>query len=103
MKAEEKILKFIKRFTGSPENEAVIETFTSGCCYWFAEILYQRFCSEYVDCAIFYDQIENHFVCRIKGKFWDITGEVHYPNAVLWDSFEDQLEKKRIIRNCIRF
>ena len=59
------VIGFIGNFKGAEE------TFTSGCCYWFADILQGRF-----DGEIMYEAAENHFVCRIGGRLYDVTGDV---------------------------
>lgn len=92
---------FINRFrhTGFDER-VIIETFTCGCCYWFAHILHTRFS----DSSIVYDPVYNHFVTKIGDKLFDITGDVTDKyNVVEWDSFDDELEKTRIIKQCIMF
>ena len=94
------ILNFISRFTDSGKNKEVIKTFTCGCCYWFALILSVRF-SESV---IMYDPIINHFVILFENKLYDITGEVtEQYKVVSWKDYYDELEKQRIIEQCINF
>ena len=74
--------------------------FTEGCCYWFAVILNKRFPNS----RIMYDPVVNHFVTEINGLLFDITGEVtNQYNVVDWETYPDELEKERIIRNCINF
>ena len=41
----ETILGFIDRFTANGKRKEVIDTFSNGCCYWFANILHSRFIS----------------------------------------------------------
>lgn len=100
MPAQKEILRFISRFSGS------IEAFTSGCCYWFAHILTTRF-QGHADIVL--AVVENHFVARIKGRLYDVTGDVteEYKNSVLvaWDQMDkyDSLQKERIVRDCIVF
>lgn len=86
-----KILEFIKGF------EPVKDFFLYGYCYWFAVILSQRFGGE-----IWYLPIENHFICKIDDRCYDVSGEV-IPRRVVfkWDKYPDELEKRRIIRDCI--
>ena len=97
---KETVMHFIDRFTDNGRNQAVIDTFAKGCCYWFAEILRQRFPSG----QIVYDPVENHFACRISGKTYDVTGETddHY-RFVSWADYPDATEKRRIIRQCINW
>ena len=101
MPAEEKeILSFIGRFTSNGRKSEVIDTFTQGCCYWFARILKERFPAG----KIVYDSVENHFACSIGGNEYDITGNVTGQYSfVTWKSFSDKLERQRIKRDCINF
>lgn len=98
MPAKEEILQFIARFAGS------IETFTSGCCFWFAHILAERFRGH---AEIVLAVVENHFVARIDGRLYDVTGDVteEYKDSVLvaWDKMDeyDSLQKERIVRDCV--
>lgn len=73
--------------------------FRYGNCYWFAKILKDRFNGE-----IMYLPIDNHFVCKIKGKLYDITGEVKADEKVYrWRDYQriEPIESKRIIKQCI--
>lgn len=95
MKKKE-VLAFIARFA---THEAVIETFTTGCCYWFAKILEYRFLGE-----LMYDPIDCHFGCKIRGKVYDITGDV--TDGHTWKPWmevykEDPRRGERIYRDCI--
>ncbi len=65
----EKILKFISRFHGSEY------VFLHGCCYWFADILEERFWSEY-RATIMYEPVEGHFITKIGNRFYDVRGDV---------------------------
>ncbi len=105
MIAKETILKFIKNF----QNEGTIKTFTEGCCYWFALILWTRFKEmepeplEY-SCRIMYNQIDGHFACEIAGELFDITGQIQYTKE--WepwvDWFINETEyRKIVVRDCI--
>lgn len=93
----DKILRFIKRFSGA---ETI---FTSGCCYWFAHILTSRFQDGEIVLAV----IENHFLMRLYDRLYDVTGDVtdKYANCVLisWADMDgyDSLQKERIVRDCI--
>lgn len=99
----EKVLRFIDRFTMGGELQQVIETFTCGCCYWFARILYERF-RLYGSSEIVYDQIENHFGCRIDNCVYDICGDVtERYNWGPWPIGEDPSHTSRIMRDCIEF
>ncbi len=92
---------FIKHFQNTSPSQNVIETFTSGCCYWFAYIL----CARFQHAEMMYDPIWNHFMARLDGELFDITGKVteQYPDAIPWDDFDDELEKDRIVQECIDF
>ena len=88
------------------------ETFTSGCCYWFAFILAERFNGE-----IFYNPKENHFACGIQednlfpwidGSAWvlyDINGNIkeNVLDYILFKEYKkiDSTHYKRIVRDCI--
>ena len=94
----QQVKKFLSRFSGAEE------VFTSGACYWMAYILYERFKGEYMDAAIMYNAIENHFACRLGGNIWDVTGQLPRSTAWKpWAEFRDQSEWKRIKRDCIEF
>lgn len=98
MSRSKKIDNFLKRFH---EFDNVDDTFTKGCCYWFAVILHERF----PDSEIVYDPIACHFAVKIENSYYDITGNVdHKYKFYLWDSDKlDPLDKKRTIRDCINF
>lgn len=89
--------QFIARFHESMD---IDDVFTKGCCYWFAYILSQRF--PYAE--IMYDQVANHFAVNINSHLYDITGCVDGQYSMIpWKDFDDDLEEKRIIRDCIMF
>ncbi len=91
------INRFLSRFHNSNDVDTV---FTCGCCYWFALILHCRF----PESVIMYDQVANHFVTMIDGKLYDITGDVTERYDVIpWLTFDDELLKSRIVRDCILF
>ena len=96
-----RVLNFINLFY-SPET---VDKFTCGLCYWFAHILYYRFSGEFSDVAIMYDGIVNHFVTRIGGRVYDITGDVtdKYPDVVPWEEavLKEDYNIRAIIRDCI--
>lgn len=94
------IYNFISRFTNNSSREQVIDTFSNGCCFWFAFILHNRF----PDSTIVYDQIQNHFGCKIAGVVFDISGDVtsQYDWEV-WENMDDELLVSRIYRDCINF
>lgn len=101
----DKVLDFIEIFNEKGDNRGVIECFTCGCCYWFAHILFTRFLWETDRIDIVYDEVENHFGCRINDEVYDITGNV--TNEYYWESWKivanrDSLLADRILRDCIR-
>lgn len=102
----ETIMAFIGRFTNNGKRQEVIDCFTSGCCYWFASILYDRFTNENDDCFLVYDPVDNHWGCQIGDRVYDITGDVtSYYGWVLWNSFKhiDESLTTRLYRDCINF
>lgn len=97
----DQINQFIRHFQ---TNEGTITTFTCGCCYWFAVILFIRFMPD--GAQIVYDQVDNHFATMIGDRVYDITGDVtDGHNWVLWRSMRylDELLTSRIVRDCINF
>lgn len=109
MDRRDKVMGFINRFTQGGKNQGTIDTFTCGCCYWFAYILFERFYDPdawHEDVELMYDQIENHFGCRIDGAVYDITGDV--TEEYKWETWisvinADELHAERIIRDCVEF
>lgn len=94
------IINFINQFTDNGKRKEVIECFTQGCCYWFAEILSVRFSGS----PIMYAPIDCHFGCKIGYKVYDITGDV--TTSYKWiDWYEykynDPNHADRIVRDCI--
>ena len=97
-----KVLTFINDFKKGYWDE-LESVFSYGYCYWFAFILKERF-----NGTIYYLPIENHFICLIDDKFYDITGyleidtnkDLVYP----WEEYRlmDDLEAQRIERDCIK-
>ena len=99
------VYSFINRFTNHNRNQAVIDCFTMGCCYWFAYILYTRF-KRYNHAHMVYDTIANHWGCYIDGKVFDITGDVTEKYQwERWDKFiyKDVALTRRLVRDCINF
>lgn len=93
MTTKELVYNFIsKRF---PEDC----NWTTGNCYYFAIILKARFSGE-----LWYEPVENHFVCLIDNIFYDHDGEWKPTDNILrWSEFMllDCLETSRIIRDCV--
>ena len=90
------VLQFIREFHGS---EAV---FLNNCCYWFAFILQARFAAE-----ILYMPVDGHFVSRIQGHLYDISGDVtdKYAGDVVvpWARMQDYdaAVYDRVLRDCV--
>ena len=104
------VMNFIARFTNNGKRQEAIDCFTSGCCYWFAEILWNRFALEVVNtnCDIVYDPIINHWACRIDDRIYDITGDITDNKEYCWKNwnkfmFQDISLTKRLLRDCINF
>lgn len=97
----ELVLDFIGQF--SAYGEAVNDCFSNGMCYYFAQILQQRF---FGSAKIVYDPVINHFATEIDGRVYDINGDITNEPYLWYDwstyRFQDSLETKRIIRDCIR-
>ena len=100
------VMTFLNHFTNNGTRKEVIETFTSGCCYWFAVILSERFSC--LDATIVYDPVANHWACEIDGHIYDITGDVcRKYNFEDWYDFvvdaNDDAYINRLYRDCISF
>ena len=93
----ETVLKFIKQF----QNQGTVETFTEGCCYWFAVILKKRFAAFHP--TMMYNPIDNHFATKIGNTLYDITGVIKPDEFESWTKYskEDYLLTRRIIKDCI--
>lgn len=109
-KLRQTILNFITRFTNNGKRREVIECFSCGCCYWFAEILWNRFTLEVVDapCYLVYDPIINHWACCIDYRIYDITGDITDNEEYSWHDwnrfmYQDISLTKRLLRDCINF
>lgn len=90
---------FLKRFHDS---SSVDDTFTNGCCYWFAFVLYVRFLSK--GATLMYDEVANHFGTKVDGAVYDITGDVSLKFKWKdWNSITDEALLSRIRRDCIMF
>lgn len=95
----EEVNKFLKRFHSSEDIDTI---FTSEACYWFAYILYRRFIRN--GAVLMYDRINKHFGTKIHDRVYDITGDVtHQYVWASWLEFGDELEKERIMNDCIMF
>ncbi|MBP5461999.1 MAG: hypothetical protein J6Y20_07735 [Lachnospiraceae bacterium] len=93
------VQNFIKRFHSY---DSIDDVFTNGCCYWFAAILFGRFIRDGAEMV--YDQVANHFGTRIRGRVYDITGDV--TEMYRWESWyeiDDEILRKRVLRDCVMF
>ena len=92
------IERFIKRFHSSDD---ITDVFTTGCCFWFAKILCERFFEQ--GAYVVYDEIEGHFGAKIGNKVYDITGDV--TEKYTWTEWSDvdEARRDRIRRDCIMF
>ena len=106
----QKVLKFIARFTANGQKKEVIDTFSCGCCYWFAEILWDRFSldDDVEECTVLYDPIINHWACQVNGIVYDITGMIPIDSEYEWEPwcefmYQDISLTKRLYRDCINF
>ena len=110
------VLDFISRFKGAEE------TFLSGCCYWFAYILKERFHEHGYLVDIFHDPVEGHFVARfipdckynllnpdakvyffdIRGNVTDLYNEEQLENIWLM-SFNEPFRYGRLMCDCREF
>ncbi len=83
-------------------SEDIDEVFASRCCYWYAAILFGRFIRD--GATIMYDDVAKHFGTLIKGRVYDITGDVTNTYTwVPWESITDKPQRERIIRDRIMF
>ena len=90
---------FLKRFHSS---ESMDDVFTRSCCYWFAAVLFGRFIRD--GATIMYDEAANHFGTRIKGRVYDITGDVtNQYQWVPWESITEASHRASIIQERIMF
>lgn len=99
------IVMFIGRFLtdGDHVRNEVVECFTMGCCYWFAYILAARFGAQY-GAEIVIDYTVGHFGTRIRGRVYDITGDVTEGHKwEPWAECPDPNQQQRIIEGCIMF
>ena len=110
MGLHETVINFINHFTDRNRRPQVIDTFLDDCCYWFAEILWQRFSFEkdVNECEIIYDPFINHWACQINEKIYDIRGDITTHLVYSWEKWEEyekinELGTYRLYRDCINF
>lgn len=102
--SDKAVIRFISRFTNTGKYDQVIEAFTCGCCFWFAQILSERFGG-----TILFDDIEGHFATKIGERVYDVRGDItheqHHWNR--WDSWEDPANpsgaRMSVVNGCILF
>jgi hypothetical protein len=95
----ELVLDFIKQFRDLGSENC----FSNGMCFWFAHILSNRFQDE-DGVEVMYDEVANHFGCRINNIVYDITGIVTTEyDWRLWRDMDlyDHLLTMRIQRDCV--
>ena len=101
------VLQFIDSLTDH-HNYYITQYFTQGKCYFFAQILSQRFPH---NSYIWYDTKNNHFYCEINDILYDATGPISSSkftesekNAIyIWQDYRriDPIHARRITNNCI--
>lgn len=94
------ITSFICRFHGA--SKSIEDVFTQDCSYWFAAILFGRFIRD--GATIMYDKKSIRFGTRIRGRIYDITGDVTDKYTwIPWESVKDTHEREKIIQDEIMF
>lgn len=95
-----KIIQTIQLFK-IKDTRAIEEKYLCGDCYVFAEALSKKFNGE-----IYYLPIDNHFITKISGDFYDIRGLV--PDEELYECYEwetykilEPLDADRVEYYCI--
>lgn len=96
------ILSFIEGFK-LVNPKAIEHTFYNGYCYWFANILAQRFHG-----SIWFNPDLIHFACNINEALYDIYGKIE--NAILfkdwirWDEYQVNNPEliESIVSSCIK-
>lgn len=95
------VKRFIQRFQ-TPDTKLI---FTTGCCYWFAHILYTRFTMTHKQPEIWYNEVSGHFATMINKRLYDITGEIKDMDAkwIKWDDYliNEPTYAAVVIRDCI--
>lgn len=104
----------IEKFIAPFRKPEVIDTFTNGYCYYFAQILNIRFNSYlWHPAEIYYNPVDCYFACLIGNKLWDINGVISddiidyktniHDNWYRWSYYIDSelLDAERVVKNCI--
>lgn len=96
MDERKEIIKFINLFSSFGRD--IIDCFTCGNCYWFAQILEKRFGG-----TIVYYPIMNHFAFCKNECVYDITGQIEDKKYYDWEWYKEfePIESARIIKQCI--
>ena len=107
-----KVIAFIDTFKDTHQEE-VEDLFYHGHCYWFANIVAQRFHGD-----IWFNPTMVHFACRIGKDLYDIYGKVEpgryvevengmdesFDQWVSWDEFQKDHQEAvpSIVETCIK-
>lgn len=102
------ILEFINNFKSVPYlgiyKKDLEKLFNGGLCYHFSSILL----SVYPNGEIYYDQVDDHFLFKYLGSFYDITGRVsmtpgYIDNLIPFTQLEsfDNLLYQRVVDQVI--
>lgn len=101
---DKEVLEFIKHFYGKDPNFAK-NLFSYGQCFWFAHILRDRFYLSKGKTALYYNQVLNHFACRIGNYLYDINGAMQLCSSgwMPWDEYTkiEPDDSRRVYRDCI--
>ena len=97
----DQVIFFINKFKAMYPKE-IQDAFLYGNCFWFAQILKQRF-----DGSVYYLQINNHFITKIDTRYYDISGEVvncaEKQDLISWQEYclTEPRCASRVYRNCV--
>ena len=90
---------FVENFKSGFDKEYLENVFTNGNCYHFSLILKSMY-----NGTIVYDPHGSHFLTKIDGNYYDITGKVERPmDEYPWDEMEDIdcNEYALVVDNCV--
>jgi hypothetical protein len=88
-----KVIKFINDFK-KKHKEEMEDTFSTGYCYWFAQMIATRFKGD-----IWYNPNQIHFCARINDTLYDIYGIIEDESG--WMSWYDYQIKEHDIAEQI--
>lgn len=97
--SNKEIIDYIKEF--SKYGKQVKECFSLNNCYWFAIILKEKF-----DGDIMFNEMENHFSCRVNKKLYDITGccdNLYYNSWEKWENYKIGISASKLNKLCKEF